>query len=65
MINMDWEIGLGIIVDGKIFTGASGLAGQLGHTQVVENGALCHCGKEDASGHCIGSCLGQKSQGRN
>lgn len=44
-INIDWGVGLGIILNGDIFQGASGFAGELGHIQVDPEGELCHCGK--------------------
>lgn len=37
--------GMGIIVDGKLYVGANGTAGELGHTVVEANGELCACGK--------------------
>ena len=42
---MDWGVGLGIIMDGKLRQGTSGFSGELGHIPFVENGALCYCGK--------------------
>jgi predicted NBD/HSP70 family sugar kinase len=45
VISMDWGIGLGIIMGGKMHTGVSGFAGEFGHIPIVENGLLCHCGK--------------------
>lgn len=45
VISMDWGIGLGIIMDGKMRTGSSGFAGEFGHIPLVEEGILCHCGK--------------------
>jgi predicted NBD/HSP70 family sugar kinase len=44
-INIDWGVGLGIIVNGEVFQGASGFAGELGHIQVDPEGELCSCGK--------------------
>lgn len=44
-INIDWGVGLGIILNGEVFHGASGFAGELGHIQVKPDGLLCHCGK--------------------
>ncbi len=44
-VNIDWGVGLGILVNGEVFTGASGFAGELGHIQVQSDGLLCHCGK--------------------
>ncbi|HET9504207.1 MAG TPA: ROK family protein [Hymenobacter sp.] len=45
VLSMDWGIGMGIILDGKLRGGASGFAGEFGHIPLVEGGALCHCGK--------------------
>jgi len=45
VISMDWGVGLGIIMGGKIQTGVSGFAGEFGHIPMVEDGTLCHCGK--------------------
>lgn len=45
VISMDWGIGLGIIMDGKLRSGTFGFAGELGHIPLIEDGALCYCGK--------------------
>ncbi|MGA8853052.1 MAG: ROK family transcriptional regulator, partial [Christiangramia sp.] len=45
VISMDWGIGLGIIMGGKMHTGHSGFAGEFGHIPMIEDGLLCHCGK--------------------
>ena len=45
VLSMDWGIGLGIILDGKLRGGALGFAGEFGHIPLVEDGVLCHCGK--------------------
>ncbi|MEN2983463.1 MAG: ROK family protein [Dictyoglomaceae bacterium] len=37
-------IGSGIILDGKIWRGAHGIAGEFGHTTVLPDGPLCGCG---------------------
>jgi len=37
-------VGLGIVIDGHVFRGASGIAGELGHIVVDEHGAVCRCG---------------------
>ncbi len=37
-------IGSGLVIDGKIFHGAHGFAGELGHICMVKSGALCNCG---------------------
>jgi N-acetylglucosamine repressor len=45
VITMDWGIGLGIIMDGKMHNGETGFAGEFGHIPLMENGILCNCGK--------------------
>ncbi|MGY3319725.1 ROK family protein [Arthrobacter sp. TE12232] len=37
-------VGGGIIADGQLLRGASGYAGELGHTFVRSGGTTCHCG---------------------
>ena len=44
-IHLDWGIGLGIIVNGKLYKGRDGFAGEFGHIPMVDNGILCNCGK--------------------
>lgn len=44
-INIDWGVGLGIMVNGELLHGASGFAGELGHIQMDPDGELCQCGK--------------------
>ena len=44
-VTLGTGIGTGIVLDGKIFSGALGGAGELGHLPVVENGRPCGCGK--------------------
>lgn len=43
-IDIGMGIGAAIFVDGHPYVGASGLAGELGHTTIDENGDLCSCG---------------------
>ncbi|MHC2993042.1 ROK family transcriptional regulator [Pontibacter sp. HJ8] len=45
VLTLDWGIGLGVIMDGKLRIGTSGFAGEFGHVPFVEDGILCHCGK--------------------
>lgn len=42
-----WGIGLGIIIDGKIYQGASGFAGEFSHSPIFESRDItCTCGKK-------------------
>ncbi len=37
-------IGAGLVIDGRLIRGASGTAGEIGHTTLNERGILCYCG---------------------
>jgi len=37
-------IGIGVFVYGKLYRGSRGVAGELGHIKVLENGPVCVCG---------------------
>ncbi len=45
-LNVSWGVGIGIIIDGKIYTGKSGFSGEFGHISAFDNEILCHCGKK-------------------
>lgn len=45
-VTLGTGIGTGIVINGKIFDGALGGAGELGHIPVVANGRECGCGKK-------------------
>ena len=45
VINLGWGIGLGMIVNGEIFRGRNGFAGEFSHIPLSEDGAMCACGK--------------------
>ncbi|MCY1723282.1 ROK family transcriptional regulator [Prolixibacteraceae bacterium Z1-6] len=45
IINWNWGLGLGMIIDGKLYNGATGFAGELSHIKFVDEGDLCICGK--------------------
>jgi len=58
-INLGWGIGMSLILNGEIYYGKSGFAGEFGHIIIEEKGPLCHCGKRGcletvASGRAIG-----------
>lgn len=45
VINMGWGVGLGLILDGKLYRGENGFAGEFSHIPVFTNNKLCSCGK--------------------
>jgi len=67
-VNLGWGLGLGVIIDGKVYYGEDGYAGEFGHIQVVKNGELCYCGKRGcletvASGRAITKIAREKISG--
>jgi len=45
VINIGWGIGLGLILNGELFRGHEGFAGEFSHIPLFLNGKLCWCGK--------------------
>ena len=45
-ITVSTGIGGGIIIDGRIYTGSTGTAGELGHMVIDDNGPTCNCGNK-------------------
>ncbi|MGF1925670.1 MAG: ROK family protein, partial [Bacteroidia bacterium] len=46
VINMGWGIGLGMIVNGSLYRGHNGFAGEFSHIPISEESILCACGKK-------------------
>lgn len=45
VVNASWGVGLGIIVNGELFRGHNGFAGEFSHIPLFLNNKLCSCGK--------------------
>jgi len=45
VVTIKHGIGAGILINGRLFQGDGGGAGEIGHVVVQENGELCRCGK--------------------
>ncbi len=45
VVNMGWGIGLGMIVNGSLFRGHNGYAGEFSHIPLSHTNRLCVCGK--------------------
>lgn len=66
-INVNWGLGAGIIMDGKLYYGKSGFSGEFGHMSVFDNELICQCGKKgcletEASGYAIRRLLQERYQ---
>lgn len=54
-INCDVGVGAGIVLNDGLFTGAVGMAGEIGHSILQVNGPLCSCGRSGCAEAFIGS----------
>ncbi|WP_270089930.1 ROK family transcriptional regulator [Sphingobacterium sp. SYP-B4668] len=64
-LNLDYGIGMGTLINGHIYYGESGFAGEFGHIPLFDNEILCHCGKKgcletEASGRALNNLFIQK-----
>ncbi len=44
-LNVGWGLGMGMVLDGKLFHGKSGFSGEIGHFPLLDNHQICRCGK--------------------
>ena len=69
-LNVGWGLGMGMILDGKLFSGKSGFSGEIGHFPLLDNNQFCRCGKigcleTGASGSALHRLMREKlSEGR-
>lgn len=56
-IKVGTGIGAGLFIDGQIYRGATGSAGEIGHMTIDENGPLCTCGNHG----CLEAMAGGKA----
>jgi len=52
MLTLGTGVGNGIIIEGKLWHGATGMGGEAGHMTVYPDGALCGCGNHG----CLEAC---------
>ena len=50
-------LGAGLVLNGQLYRGARGLAGELAHVQVVDDGPWCMCGGRGCLAHAFGGFL--------
>lgn len=46
MVTLGTGVGGGIIIGGQLYTGCNGIAGELGHIVIRQNGEPCNCGRK-------------------
>jgi predicted NBD/HSP70 family sugar kinase len=54
-VTCDVGVGAGIVLDDRLYTGAQGLAGEIGHTILQLDGPLCSCGRRGCAETFIGA----------
>ncbi len=54
-VSCDVGVGAGIILNDRLFVGAKGMAGEIGHTVLQIDGPLCSCGRLGCAETFIGS----------
>lgn len=61
--NVGTGIGGGVVLDGALFRGAHGLAGEFGHMVVRANGPRCTCGRAGClEALCAGPAMGRRAR---
>ena len=45
-VNVNLGLGMGLVLDGKLFYGKSGFSGEIGHIPFFDNEVICRCGKK-------------------
>ncbi|WP_245866503.1 ROK family transcriptional regulator [Oceaniglobus roseus] len=45
VVTIEYGVGMGLVIDNRLYRGARGLGTELGHTKVQLDGALCRCGQ--------------------
>ncbi len=61
VLTLGTGVGGGIIIDGKIYRGGTGSAGEFGHLTIVPNGLPCNCGDKG----CLEAYVGGLNLSRN
>ncbi|NBX20222.1 MAG: ROK family transcriptional regulator [Betaproteobacteria bacterium] len=54
-LNCDVGVGAGVVLNDRLFTGARGTAGEIGHTVLQVNGPLCSCGRRGCAEAFVGA----------
>ncbi len=64
-LNLDYGLGMGVLINNELYYGKSGFAGEIGHIPLFNNEIICHCGKKgcletEASGRALIELFKQK-----
>jgi predicted NBD/HSP70 family sugar kinase len=56
-IKASYGVGAGIVLNGEVFRGSAGTAGEIGHITLDENGPICRCGNRG----CLDTFVGARA----
>ncbi|MBA9078907.1 MULTISPECIES: ROK family transcriptional regulator [Rufibacter] len=45
-LNLDYGLGMGVMINGQLYYGKSGYSGEFGHMPLFQNEIICKCGKK-------------------
>ena len=45
-LNLDYGLGMGVMINSQLYYGKSGFAGEFGHIPIFNNNIICQCGKK-------------------
>lgn len=63
LVTLGTGVGGGVVIDGRLLSGGSGLAAELGHLKVGSDGRTCPCGRRDClEQYASGVALGRAGQ---
>ena len=67
-VNLSWGLGMGMILEGRLYYGKSGFSGEIGHVPLLDNEKICRCGKvgcleTGASGSALHEMILEKLEG--
>jgi len=54
-VSCDVGVGAGVVLNDRLFTGAQGLAGEIGHTIMQVGGPVCSCGRRGCAEAFVGA----------
>ncbi|MGJ1367172.1 ROK family protein [Sphingobacterium spiritivorum] len=66
-LNLDYGLGMGVMINSSLYYGKSGFAGEFGHIPIFNNEIICNCGKKgcletEASGWALTRLFQKKLQ---
>ena len=68
MVTLGTGVGGGIIINGQLYTGCNGIAGEIGHMVIRKDGEPCNCGRRgclDRAGRVARDVRAQDREGRD